>query len=205
MAQTTYATMFILAVLTSFWNLTEERKKDNSPLLDLLGFAAGKKVAEAIFKFFSLVTSVEDPEVNGPCLSSPSGRIVIFWLSNVPRNLVTLVIEASWDNPEVNWPPKPYGGHFICYFCIEKWRFREGQSECNARRWLFRYWLHIEHSPIRDIGLDWLKIKSPASQAAIIPDCEKKFYPWRSNAKRGKFFAWPVPLSCSAGALELER
>ena len=45
MAQTTYATMFILAVLTSFWNLTERRKKeDNSPLLDLLGFAAGKNL-----------------------------------------------------------------------------------------------------------------------------------------------------------------
>ena len=28
MAQTTYATMFILAVLTSFWNLTERRKKE---------------------------------------------------------------------------------------------------------------------------------------------------------------------------------
>ena len=42
MAQTTYATMFILAVLTYFWNPLEERKKeDNSPLLDLLGFAAG--------------------------------------------------------------------------------------------------------------------------------------------------------------------
>ena len=27
MAQTAYVTMFILAVLTSFWNLTEERKK----------------------------------------------------------------------------------------------------------------------------------------------------------------------------------
>ena len=26
--------------------------------------------------------------------------------------------------------------------------------------------------------MDWLKIKSPASQAAIISDCKKKLYPW---------------------------
>ena len=32
MAQTTYATMFILAVLTSFWNLTERKKEHLAPL-----------------------------------------------------------------------------------------------------------------------------------------------------------------------------
>ena len=48
MAQTTYATMFVWAVLTFLDQMAErkkERKKkeaDNSPLLDLLGFAAGK-------------------------------------------------------------------------------------------------------------------------------------------------------------------
>ena len=50
MAQTTYATM----LFGLFWPLLdhfdrrkkEERKKDNSPLLDLLGFAAGKKESD---------------------------------------------------------------------------------------------------------------------------------------------------------------
>ena len=46
MAQTTYATMFILAVLTSFWNLTERRRKKERTFIStkLVGFAAGKKL-----------------------------------------------------------------------------------------------------------------------------------------------------------------
>ena len=45
MAQTTYATMFVWTVLDLLLNFVrkkEERKKDNSPLLELLGFAATK-------------------------------------------------------------------------------------------------------------------------------------------------------------------
>ena len=51
MAQITYATMFVWTVLT-FFELCEKerRKKDNSPLLELLGFAATKNVAFSLEK-----------------------------------------------------------------------------------------------------------------------------------------------------------
>ena len=46
MAQTTYATMFVLTVLTSFWNLTERKKKEEEErtftITRPVGFAAGK-------------------------------------------------------------------------------------------------------------------------------------------------------------------
>ena len=40
MAQTTYATMFVLTVLTSFWNLTERKKKEEEEHLRLLDLSA---------------------------------------------------------------------------------------------------------------------------------------------------------------------
>ena len=40
MAQTPYATMFILAFLTSFWNLTERRRRTFT-ITRPVGFAAG--------------------------------------------------------------------------------------------------------------------------------------------------------------------
>ena len=47
-AQTTYTTMFVWTVLTFFLKFDrkkeEQIKKDNSPLLDLLGFAAGNNL-----------------------------------------------------------------------------------------------------------------------------------------------------------------
>ena len=44
MAQTTYATMFVWTVLTSFWNLTEERRKKEEEHLRLLDLSASPQV-----------------------------------------------------------------------------------------------------------------------------------------------------------------
>ena len=56
MTQITYATMFVCIVLTLYGpnggKKKERRKKDNSPLLELLGFAATKNTYMSLGKIY---------------------------------------------------------------------------------------------------------------------------------------------------------
>ena len=61
MAQTTYATMFVWAFIFLDQMVERRKKKDNSPLLDLLGFAAGNKHACRVVDEKSMLANMQGP------------------------------------------------------------------------------------------------------------------------------------------------